>query len=183
MKQFLCTLACVAMLSVTVKAEEEVKSGLQAGDSPPPFYVADVTGPSAGKKLCYRCKYGSRPVVSIFAREMNDDVKQLVSKIDAVVGKNKSDKMSAFVVLLSDDPDAAEKTLKTAADEAKVEHTPLTVFDGIAGPRGYKVAEKADVTVMMWVESEVKVNHAFSQGQLSGEAIAKVVKDTGKILN
>ena len=91
MKQFLCAVACVAMLSITASAGE-VKSGLQVGDSPPPFYVADVTGPAAGKKLCYRCKYGARPVVSIFAREMNDDVKQLVSKIDAVVGKNKSEK-------------------------------------------------------------------------------------------
>ena len=91
--------------------------------------------------------------------------------------------MSAFVVLLSDDPDAAEKTLKSTANETSVKHTPLTVFDGISGPGDYKVAENADVTVMMWVESKVKVNHAFSDGQLSKEAIAKVVKDTSKILN
>jgi hypothetical protein len=35
----------------------------------------------------------------------------------------------------------------------------------------------------MWVESDVKVNHAFGSGSLNGEAIAKIVRDTSKILN
>ena len=51
------------------------------------------------------------------------------------------------------------------------------------GPTKYKIDEKASVTVMMWVEGNVKVNHAFADGDLSDAAIAKVIEDTAKILN
>ena len=33
---------------------EEMKSGLQVGDSAAPFNVKDITGPRKGKSLCYR---------------------------------------------------------------------------------------------------------------------------------
>ena len=43
----------VACHSVRVSAEE-LKSGLQPGDSAGAFNVKDVTGPRKGKSLCYR---------------------------------------------------------------------------------------------------------------------------------
>ena len=61
--------------------------------------------------------------------------------------------------------------------------TPLTNYDGEAGPASYKIAQNADVTVMMWVDGQVKVNHAFTFDQLNGKAIKQVVGDTSKILN
>jgi hypothetical protein len=57
------------------------------------------------------------------------------------------------------------------------------VFENAVGPAKYKINEKANVTVMMWVDSNVKVNHAFAEGELNADAISKVVKDTDKILN
>ena len=48
-------------------AEEKKADCLKVGDGVAPFNVVDVTGPRAGEKLCYRCSYGSRPVVSISA--------------------------------------------------------------------------------------------------------------------
>ncbi|MCA9084205.1 MAG: hypothetical protein KDA81_09130, partial [Planctomycetaceae bacterium] len=98
---------CVAMSAVSVNAAD-IKSGLQIGEYPGAYYVADVTGPSAGEKLCYRCKYGARPVVNIFARSMDANVTKLVKEIDQVVGKHQDTKMAAFVVILSDDPDAQQ---------------------------------------------------------------------------
>jgi hypothetical protein len=35
-------------------AADAIKSGLEVGDSAPPFNVRDITGPNAGKTLCYR---------------------------------------------------------------------------------------------------------------------------------
>ena len=35
-------------------AAEELKSGLQVGDSASPFNVRDITGPAKGQTLCYR---------------------------------------------------------------------------------------------------------------------------------
>ena len=177
-------LAIALMLGVSgVAGAAELKSGLQPGDAPPAFNVRDVTGPSAGKTLCYRCQYGARPVVSIFTRDIdNAATQQLIKDVDATVGKNSDAKMAAFVVLLTDDPDAAEAKLAAVAKKHGIKNVPLTIYDGVAGPSKYKVAKDADVTVMMWNESDVKVNHAFAKGDFSKKAVKTVSADTKKIL-
>lgn len=184
MKKFvaLCVMGLMATAFQSASAAD-LKSGLQVDDYPAAFNVTDVTGPRAGKKLCYRCQYGDRPVVSVFVRKMDENTAKLVKQIDDVVGKHEEKKMAAFVTVLTDDPDAQEAALKKTADEQKITHTPLTVFENAVGPTKYKIDEKASVTVMMWVEGNVKVNHAFAEGDLSDAAIAKVVEDTAKILN
>ena len=171
------------VLASGVTQAADLESGLQVGDYPGAFNVADITGPSAGEKLCYRCQYGARPVVSIFAREIDDNVTKLVKEIDGVVGKNRDDRMAAFVVLLTDSPDDVEGQLKKVANENKIGHTPLTVYENSVGPSKYRINKEAEVTVMMWVESDVKVNHAFKAKELNADAITKVVSDTKKILN
>ncbi len=177
-------LALTVLTAATMTANAaDIKSGLQIGDYPGANNVLDVTGPSAGEKLCYRCRYSSRPVVNIFARKMDDNVAKLIKELDAVVGKNQENKMAAFVVLLSDNPDAQEASLKEAAAKNGIKHTPLTVFENTTGPGKYKISEDADVTVMMWVESDVKVNHAYKAADLNAESIAKIIGDTSKILN
>ena len=104
--------AVVAMLvaGAAVQAEEKC---LAVGEGVAPFYVTDVTGPSAGEKLCYRCRYGSKPVVSVFARKMTPEVAALTKEIDGVVGANEEKKMAAFVVLMTDKPEESEAALKT----------------------------------------------------------------------
>lgn len=81
----------------------------------------------------------------------------LVKQIDEVVGKNEEKKMAAFVTLLTNDPDKDEAKLKEIAKKEGLKNVPLTVFDGD------KIAEKADLTVTMWVESNVKASHAFAR--------------------
>jgi hypothetical protein len=51
------------------------------------------------------------------------------------------------------------------------------------GPPEYKLSDKADVTVLMWTKSDVKVNHAFAPGQLDSDSISEILKDTSKILD
>lgn len=173
----------LALSTTSVAGAGDLKSGLQVDDFPGAFNVTDITGPSAGEKLCYRCQYGARPVVSIFVRKMDENTVKLVKELDAVVGKHADQKMAAFVTVLSDDPDAQETALKKVAAEQNIKSTPLTVFENAVGPAKYKINEKAAVTVMMWVDSNVKANHAFADGELNADAITKVVKDTEKILN
>jgi hypothetical protein len=60
---------------------------------------------------------------------------------------------------------------------------PLTIFDGTMGPLDYKLSDKADVTVLMWTKSDVKVNHAFAPGKLDAASISAILKDTSKILD
>jgi hypothetical protein len=121
-------------------------------------------------------------VINVFAREITDDLASLAKKIDEQVGKHKDQQLSAFVVVLTDDPDAAETKLKELAEKHKIEHTPLTVFDGEAGPPSYKISKDADVTVLMWRKHDVKVNHAFEKDELDSKGVDKVVGDVSKIL-
>ena len=53
---------------------------------------------------------------------------------------------------------------------------------GYAATSIRRIAEKADVTVMMWVRGKVKVNHALTKGELTEKKIAEIVADTAKIL-
>lgn len=121
-------------------------------------------------------------MVSVFAREITDNLISLIKQIDSAVGKNEDKKLAAFVVLLSDDPDAAEKKLKELAAKHEIKNVPLTVFEGVAGPPNYKVAKDAEVTVLMWAQQTIKVNHAFAKGGLDEKAVKEVVGDTSKIL-
>ncbi len=174
--------AVLAVLVACVSAQAEEKS-LAVGESVAPFYVTDVTGPAAGEKLCYRCRYGSKPVVSVFARKMTPELAALTKGIDGVVGDNQSKKMAAFVVLMTDKPEESEAGLKTVAKDQGIKHTPLTTFDGVAGPEEYKLAQDSEVTVMMWVGGKVAVNKSFKAGELTAAAVEASVKDTAKILN
>ncbi len=121
-------------------------------------------------------------MVTIFARKITENLTSLVKKIDGLVAKNKDEKLSAFVVLLSEDADADEAKLKELAKKHRIKTTPLTVFEGIAGPPNYKIAKDADVTVLMWDRRKVKVNHAFGKDGLNKKAVKLVVADTSKIL-
>eukprot|EP00913_Durusdinium_trenchii_P035304 g33034.t1 len=161
----------------------DVKSGLKEGAFVGAFNVKDVTGPSKGTSLCYRCKFGGRPVVTIFTRSIDDKVAKLIKNIDKKVGENGDKQMKAFVVLLTDDPDAAEPKLAALAKKSGIKNVPLTVFDGIAGPPGYKLKKDAEVTVLMWNKSKVKSNHGFAKGGLDAKSVKAVTAETKKILD
>ena len=184
MKRFAVLTSAVAlMISGLSASAAELQSGLQPGDSPGAFNVQDVTGPSKGKSLCYRCQYGNRPVISIFARDVDENLTALIKKVDDAVAENQDSQLKAFVVLLTDDPDAAEQKLAKVAADNKIKHVPLTFFDGVQGPEGYQISSGADVSVMMWVQSDVKASHALPKGKLDKTAVKSILADTSKILN
>ncbi|MBW3541546.1 MAG: hypothetical protein KY476_14860 [Planctomycetes bacterium] len=160
----------------------DVDSGLKEDAFVGAFNVLDVTGPKKGESLCYRCRYGGRPVVSIFTRSIDDNLAKLVKQVDEQVGKNKDQQLSAFVVLLTDDPDAAEPKLAELAKKNGIEHTPLTIFDGKVGPPDYKISEDAEVTVLMWKDNRVKFNRGLEKGKLDEKTVKDVVENTGKLV-
>lgn len=177
MKNILAVAVAVAAMTSMAFAD-----GLPVGSDVAAFYVKDVTGPAAGTKLCYRCRFGDRPVVSIFARDVNPEVTSLIHEVDGAVGKNQGKDMKAFVVLLSDEPESSEATLKKVATDAQVTNTPLTTFDSNVGPAAYKITQDAQVTVMMWVDGKLKVNEAYKPGELTKEKIAALMGQTSQIL-
>lgn len=182
MKNLLALTAVVAMGTAVAFAAENA-DGLSVGSDPPAFTVTDVTGPSAGDTLCYRCQFKDRPVVSIFTREVNEELATLVKEIDQVVGNKQAEKMAAFVVVLTDDPASKTDQLKALASKHGIKNTPLTTYEDAMGPPSYKISKDADFTVMMWVDSELKVNETFQKGQLSKQKVTQMVQKTDGILN
>jgi hypothetical protein len=120
--------------------------------------------------------------VSIFAREVTDNLASLVKQIDEQVGKNQNKQMAAFFVLLAEDEDAAAGKLAELAKKHGIKNVPLTVFDGTAGPPDYKIAKDADVTVLLWRKQTVKANHAFAKGALDKKGAEAIIADASKIL-
>jgi hypothetical protein len=183
MSKFMLSLSLVAALGMAAIAQaEEPKCGLAEGSQPPAFVVTDVTGPEKGNELCYRCRYGGRPTVAVFARQLDENVASLIQQIDGTVAKNSDKKMSAFLVMMSDSPDDHKSSLERLANAKKITDTPLTIFKSSKGPEGYNVSEDSAVSVMMWTAEGVKVNHSFAAGKLTAEDVTKMVAETEKIL-
>lgn len=174
-------LVAVLALVVATATAAELKSGLGKGEFVNAFYVTDVTGPAKGDELCYRCKYGDRPVVCVFTKEMTTEVAELSKAIDGVVAKNEEARMAGFVVVL-DNSEKATAACKDAASAQKIAKVPLTTSKESHGPASYKLNPEADVTVMMWVDGAVKVSKGFAKGQLKKDAVDALVADTKQIL-
>jgi hypothetical protein len=122
---------------------------------------------------------GAKPVVMIFAREISDPLTSLVKKVDEA-NQKQGRKMGSFVVMLSDD-DGLKGKLEDLSKKEGLKHTALTI-DNPAGPRGYNVSKDADVTVVLYINKKVKVNHAFKKGEFKAETVEKVLGDLPKIL-
>lgn len=173
----------VALLVTAVAAADSKSATLQVGDAVEAFYVKDVTGPAAGTELCYRCRYGNRPVISVFTRKVTEPLAALVQEVDGTVGQHADKNMAGFVVVLTDDPAGQEESLKKLAKDHGIKHVPLTTFNDVGGPRNYKLARDAEVTVMMWVDGKLQVNETLKSSELSKEKIAAVLKQSDKLLN
>jgi hypothetical protein len=168
------------LLADGVRAEE-LKSGPQTGETVPgPFHPLNCTGETAGEKVCLYCKNGPNPVAMIFARETSPALTNLIKKIDDITIKNKDASMGSFVVFLSN-AQKLEAELKDLAKREKLKECVLSI-DNPAGPQGYKVAQDADVTVVLYTKGTVKANHAFKKGALKDEDIDRIVADVSKIL-
>lgn len=116
----------------------------------------------------------------IFAREVSDPLTSLVKKIDEATVKNKAARMGSFVVFCNDEEGLQDK-LKELAKKEGLKKCILTI-DNPAGPKSYKVAKDADVTVILYNKRKVEGNYAFKKGDLKEKDVEKIVADLSKIL-
>jgi hypothetical protein len=115
----------------------------------------------------------------IFAREVSDPLTSLVKKIDAE-NQKQGKKMMSFVIFLSD-KEGLKDQLKDLATKENLKETVFAI-DSPAGPKGYTVPKEADVTVVLYVNRDIKANHAFKKGEFTEKAIEPILADVPKIL-
>src|SRR5262245_60690838 len=104
MKKCFALVAVLVGCGLIVQAGETVKSGPQVGDNarPMPFFPLNINGPTPDRKECLVCRNGNNPVAMIFARDTNDQLVSLITKLDAETVKNTDKKMGSFAVFCND---------------------------------------------------------------------------------
>lgn len=175
--------AIAGMLTValTGAAPPALQSGPQVGEKVPgPFEPFNVTGPDAGERNCLFCKYGSSPVVMIFARAPSAAVVALFKRVDEAAVIHRAADLGACAIFCSDDSSLKQR-LKATAKSAGLKELILAI-DQPAGPAEYHIAPEAEVTVLLYVRGVVKANHAFRKGELNAKGIAAVLADLPKIV-
>ena len=183
-----CAVAVALAAGVSLAVAAELKSGVQKGDAINAFDVVKCAGSTEdgvdlGDKLCYRCKYGNRPMVMVFSRKADANLASLVKKLDAAVAKNADDKLAAFVNLLGDNEEALESHAKDLGKKASAPNVPIVVpVEYENGPADYGISPDAEVTVILAVKGKVVANRAYGSGQFSKKSIDTILADVPKIL-
>jgi hypothetical protein len=179
----------VAFLAVAAVAfADELKSGLQPEQPIPAFDVTKVAGAAddgvnTGDTLCYRCKYGKRPMVMIFTRKTDENLAALVKQLDEAVSKNQDKQLKAFVNVMGESPDAAKSAAKEFASKNKFTNVPVVVpVEYSNGPDNYGINPKADVTILVASNGKVTANHTFEKGLSCEACVESVIKDVNKLV-
>lgn len=181
MKKIASVAVAVALLAGTLFAAE-FQSGLQKDAKIPAFFVTKVAGPedgvAVGANLCYRCKFGAKPQVMVFARTADDRLATLVKKLDDALAKNEEKQLKAFVNILGESKDAADASAKAFAAKAAAKNVPIVVPNEFAnGPDNYGLNPKADLTVLIANAGTVVANHAYEKDAYCESCIEAIIKD------
>lgn len=106
---------------------------------------------------------------------MSDELTGLVRQIDESLKTESELNPAAFVVLMTDTPEAEVDHLKSIAKRDELQKVPLTIYRSSSGPEDYHIDADYDVTVTMWIDGEVASNLAFQQARLSDGDVQDVM--------
>jgi hypothetical protein len=180
------TLALVYSTAGTACADNSTTDSLKQGDSIGVFYVTKVAGAEddgvePGEELCYRCRYGSRPMIMVFARDTSGKVTDLVKQIDAAVANNEDASLKGLFTLIGEDAARLKEDASKFAEKAAVKNVPVVVAkETRTGPLNYKLADDAAVTIIVAKDSQVVNTHVFAADKID---IAAVMTDVEQLLH
>lgn len=173
----------LGLVTVSASAAEGAGECLQKGEGIGAFYVTKVAGAEGdgvdeGQELCYRCRYGSRPMVMVFARNTTGKFPQLMKRLDAAVTKHEAEELRGLITLFGGDADALTKKGQRIAARTGVKNLPVTVAkDTESGPANYRIPADADVTVVVANDSKVLGSYTFAADAIDVQALAKQVEE------
>jgi len=175
-----CILPATALFSNEPAAKLE--SGPEVGAAVASFYVRAVTGPFAGKSVCYVCRNGDRPVAMVFLRELGSDVAQLLKQLDQTVNQHRADGLRCFVVLLTESSQQDAAKLQTLAFDEKID-LPLTIANESAARNSYtSISPDAAVTVILYDHLKVTRQFSFRSKECDPAAAKTVIAATEQLV-
>jgi len=175
----------VGFLSLPVSAAEPLPPGYKVGESLElMFREYLVTGPGVDKPRESHylvCTYSTRPVVMVYAREINAPVVQLIKKLDEATRTHQKERLGSYLVLLCEPLDR-EKELKALAEKEKIQRIHLAM--AAPHPRFQaKFGTEAETTVILATsQRQVQASYAYRKGELKEKNIEKILADLPKIL-
>lgn len=159
---------------------------LQQGDAVGVFYVTKVAGAEddgvePGEDLCYRCRYGSSPMIMVFVRDTGGNVVDLLKQIDAAVAAHEDCRLKGLLTLIGEDASKLKEEASKLALSAAVKHVPVVIAkETKTGPLNYKLPGESAVSIVVAKDSQVVNTHFFSVGTID---VAAVMKEVRQILN
>lgn len=94
-------LAPILVLGLFVTgARAQAVSGLEPGTPTPSVPVFDVTGPYAGKRICYVCDFQNDPNVIAFFRDADQQTADLIVQLDQLYRQEKNRNFKAVAILV-----------------------------------------------------------------------------------
>lgn len=175
----LVTMFCSAFFSARSAVAEEC---LQRGDAVGVFYVTKVAGADndgvvPGERLCYRCRYGSRPLVMVFTRRIGGRLTELVRRLDQAIERNKEARLKGLVTFVGKDASELKKQARSVAEEGVASRVPLVLAkEPNTGPTNYKLSEKDAVTIVVAKDSQVVNTHMYDVDKIDVSAVMNEVQ-------
>jgi hypothetical protein len=163
----------VALFAAVAAAKDPCVSGPQIGQRPGPYSFLVATGPERGQPTCYVCETAEKPGVIVFARSVSDPLARVIQAADEAVAARPKDAMGAWMTVLGEKTISLDELAKWST-QAGLKSIPVGVFDDPVGPPSYKIADDADVTVLVFENRKVLANFAFRKGELDDAAIKQV---------
>lgn len=176
----------VAGISVASADEGAKHKGLQEGDPLGVFHVTKIAGAiddavEPGETLCYRCRYGSRPMVLVFARDTGGKLPDLLKAMDKAVGEHEDAKLAGVLTLLGEDAGVLKDEATKVAAKTDAKLVPVAVAkETKTGPLNYKLSADAEVTVIIAQDSQVVKTHEFTAANIDVDSI---INEATEMLN
>ena len=172
-----------ALLSTTAARAVVVKSGPAVGRPLPQFFVTKCGGaPEDGvalkNELCYRTRYGSRPMTIVFTSRCDDKLETLAKQLDAAVKEHEAAEFAAFICVLGPDRQEAERRATTFCAKVPTANVPIVVpYACEKGPQEYMLNPKADVTVLTMFDDKLAASYG---GDIHEGSLTKIMGDIGR---
>lgn len=169
-----------AFTSPPSSGREPCISGPQVGQRPGPYSFLVASGPQRGQPTCYVCETAEKPAAIVFARSLSEPLAKVLAACDAEVAARPKDAMRAWLTVLGEKTTGLDD-LGRWATRAGLKGVPVGVFDDAVGPPSYKLADEADVTVVLFENRKVVANFAFRSGELDDVAIKQISEQLGRL--
>jgi hypothetical protein len=199
---FVTAAVLLAGASLAFSADEPPKPALQPGkELPGAFEAFCVSHPDAqrvGKFHSPVCEFGLNPAVLVFVNEANDPdsppaLGAFLKKLDEAVARHQDASMGGCAVFLNDGgyrealehktDDLAKATEARQAEEAKLKDVAkkgdlklvALSLDSPAGPKGYVLDPKANLTVLLVVNQQLRSAFTFTRDKPLAEKDAYAI--------